>query len=561
MGKFFGFKCVMRHWSIVTQIVIVSCGIMFVLLLFGSVVFMKFEIAPLVETFTHDYLQKINHTINTREQAEKTLLEKNVKFNSEILFNFGGIFLYHFESEELRHALRLYVNSPEILAVKVLNEDGSPFAAAWKNPDVTEADALPDSLPLDETLSIKKEYIRNEKIIGSFQVYYTDAILTESINTAKKGAFAEAETFRKTSRSRVNQVILHQGIGVVFLLLILVLCLILFLRVSVLKPLDMVSNVARRLSKFDLSVSITTDRKDEIGILLKAIDDMVQSLRNVIGQVQQGGLRVSSLATELSIAVKQQGEIVMSQVNSADSVVNSVDAISSVSAVLVETMQHVATMSQETAEFASSGQADLTRMEDVIQTIGAASLTISEKLGAINEKADNITSVVTTITKVADQTNLLSLNAAIEAEKAGEYGRGFAVVALEIRRLADQTAVAALDIEQMVHMMQSAVSAGVMEMEKFIAEVRQSAEDVHKISTQLTRIIEQVQTLLPNFENINVAMGHQSENALNITEAMMTLSDRLRATMNSLQTSYSSIEQLDSAAKSLQEEVSQFRVS
>ncbi len=561
MGKFFGFKCVMRHWSIVTQIVIVSCGIMFVLLLFGSVVFMKFEIAPLVETFTHDYLQKINHTINTREQAEKTLLEKNVKFNSEILFNFGGIFLYHFESEELRHALRLYVNSPEILAVKVLNEDGSPFAAAWKNPDVTEADALPDSLPLDETLSIKKEYIRNEKIIGSFQVYYTDAILTESINTAKKGAFAEAETFRKTSRSRVNQVILHQGIGVVFLLLILVLCLILFLRVSVLKPLDMVSNVARRLSKFDLSVSITTDRKDEIGILLKAIDDMVQSLRNVIGQVQQGGLRVSSLATELSIAVKQQGEIVMSQVNSADSVVNSVDAISSVSAVLVETMQHVATMSQETAEFASSGQADLTRMEDVIQTIGAASLTISEKLGAINEKADNITSVVTTITKVADQTNLLSLNAAIEAEKAGEYGRGFAVVALEIRRLADQTAVAALDIEQMVHMMQSAVSAGVMEMEKFIAEVRQSAEDVHKISTQLTRIIEQVQTLLPNFENINVAMGHQSENAHSITGAMMTLSDRLRATMDSLQESYSSIEQLDSAAKSLQEEVSQFRVS
>ena len=75
---------------------------------------------------------------------------------------------------------------------------------------------------------------------------------------------------------------------------------------------------------------------------------------------------------------------------------------------------------------------------------------VSAKLGMIREKADSINAVVTTITKVADQTNLLSINAAIEAEKAGEYGRGFLVVAREIRRLADQTAVATLDIETMV---------------------------------------------------------------------------------------------------------------
>ena len=75
---------------------------------------------------------------------------------------------------------------------------------------------------------------------------------------------------------------------------------------------------------------------------------------------------------------------------------------------------------------------------------------VNAKLAALNQEAGNITPVVTTITKVADQTNLLSLNAAIEAEKAGEFGRGFGVVATEIRRLADQTAVATLDIEQTV---------------------------------------------------------------------------------------------------------------
>ena len=103
---------------------------------------------------------------------------------------------------------------------------------------------------------------------------------------------------------------------------------------------------------------------------------------------------------------------------------------------------------------------------------------IGSKLSVISERAANINLVVTTITKVADQTNLLSINAAIEAEKAGEYGLGFLVVAREIRRLADQTAVATLDIERMVKEMQYSVSAGVMEMDKFSEQVRQVVGEV-----------------------------------------------------------------------------------
>ena len=113
----------------------------------------------------------------------------------------------------------------------------------------------------------------------------------------------------------------------------------------------------------------------------------------------------------------------------------------------------------------------------------------------IREKAENINVVVTTITKVADQTNLLSINAAIEAEKAGEHGRGFLVVAREIRRLADQTAVATLDIENIVRLMQDAVSAGVMQMDKFSGEVRAGVQRVAEISAQTGQIIEEVRAL------------------------------------------------------------------
>ena len=111
----------------------------------------------------------------------------------------------------------------------------------------------------------------------------------------------------------------------------------------------------------------------------------------------------------------------------------------------------------------------------------------------------SINLVVTTITKVADQTNLLSINAAIEAEKAGEAGRGFLVVAREIRRLADQTAVATLDIDQMVRQMQAAVTSGVMEMDKFNEQVGRCMGQVGEINGQMGQIIAQVTTLKQRF--------------------------------------------------------------
>ena len=150
---------------------------------------------------------------------------------------------------------------------------------------------------------------------------------------------------------------------------------------------------------------------------------------------------------------------------------------------------------------------------------------IGSKLSVISERAANINLVVTTITKVADQTNLLSINAAIEAEKAGEYGLGFLVVAREIRRLADQTAVATLDIERMVKEMQYSVSAGVMEMDKFSDQVRQGVGEVGQIGDQLGQIIAAVQGLTERFDQVTEGMRVQSQGAEQIREAIVRLSE------------------------------------
>ncbi len=113
----------------------------------------------------------------------------------------------------------------------------------------------------------------------------------------------------------------------------------------------------------------------------------------------------------------------------------------------------------------------------------------------------------------------------------------------------------------MVHQMQSAVSSGVMEMDKFVAEVRQGAQDVERISLQLSRIIKQVQLLSPGFEDVNGAMEHQSRQAQEIRVAVQQLRDEMRETRDSLHETYSAIEQLQDVAVTLQQQVSQFTIT
>ena len=195
-----------------------------------------------------------------------------------------------------------------------------------------------------------------------------------------------------------------------------------------------------------------------------------------------------------------------------------------------------------------------------MRKVTEAAASINAKLVVLNEKASNINQVVTTITKVADQTNLLSLNAAIEAEKAGEAGRGFAVVATEIRRLADQTGVATYDIGQTVKEIQSAVAAGVMGMDKFSEEVRRGMQEVQQVGGQLSQIIHQVQTLAPRFVAVSEGMQAQATGAGQISDALSQLTEASQQTVESLRQSNEAIGGLNSVANGLRGSVLRFKL-
>jgi methyl-accepting chemotaxis protein WspA len=330
---------------------------------------------------------------------------------------------------------------------------------------------------------------------------------------------------------------------------------------AIAEPLNRLVGNLDRMRRGDFTERLSLDQKDEFGVVGQGLNRLADDMCELVGQVQRSGIQVNTTATQIAATAKEQQSTAHEIAATTSQIGATSKEISATSKELVKTMNEVNHVAEETAKLAGSGQASIARMESTMHQIMEASGAITAKLAVLSEKTTNINSVVTTITKVADQTNLLSLNAAIEAEKAGEYGLGFAVVAMEIRRLADQTAVATYDIEKMVKEMHSAVAAGVMGMDKFSDEVRRGVAEVRQVSTHLAQIIHQVQTLTPRFQTVNEGMHAQATGAEQISETLTQLSEAAQQTAESLRQSNLAIEQLNGAARGLQASVARFKLS
>jgi methyl-accepting chemotaxis protein WspA len=329
------------------------------------------------------------------------------------------------------------------------------------------------------------------------------------------------------------------------------------LRAKVDALLDVVSRAARG----DLTGTVTIRGEDAIGRLGEGLATMFGNLRSLLNNVQRAGIQVTTSATQIAASARQQEATGIEQAQTTVEVLSTTREISANTSQLLRTMEEAGQVADYTTAATAEAQDNLKRMDQSMQQMVAATDAISAKLATLSEKASNINSVLTTITKVADQTNILSLNAAIEAEKAGEAGRGFAVVASEIRRLADQTSVSTWDIEQMLKEMQSAVSASVMGMDKFTEDIRRSVDEARHVGEQLSGMTEQVRKLAPRFDLVLQGMQSQAVGASQITETMTQLSDASQQTVDSLKATSEAVHQLQYAATDLQQSVATFSVN
>ncbi len=312
-------------------------------------------------------------------------------------------------------------------------------------------------------------------------------------------------------------------------------------------------NLERQVSTVNvIEIEEIDTLENSFNTMAAQLKESFDKLTSVIFQAEQVGNQISLSTNQIVTANQQIEATAIQQATSTNEVRATAHQIASTSGQLVNKMENIVEQATTTELSASQGQKGLLEIAQVMEQLVRSTNLIASQLGMMNEKANSISSVVLTIAKVADQTNLISLNATIEAEKAGEAGVGFVVVAREVQRLADRSAAASREIEDIVKDLQSSVAQGVNEMDKFSQQVSYYGLQVGRISGQIAQVIQQVQSLTPQFQQISYSMEGQFAGAQQISFAIAQLSEASQQTVLSLQETNQALKELNDTAQELQ---------
>ena len=297
-------------------------------------------------------------------------------------------------------------------------------------------------------------------------------------------------------------------IGIVIAFLVAVALGILITRM-ITRPLAVAVESAQRIAGGDLTQSISTTREDEAGQLLNALADMQSGLKNTIQQIASASDQLASAAEELS-AVTEESNRGLTRQN--DEIQQAATAVNEMTAAVEEVARHAVSTSEASkaaTEDAAHGRSQvdhtLIGISTMVEEITESTQTVTELAGHIRE----VSKVLDVIRSIAEQTNLLALNAAIEAARAGEQGRGFAVVADEVRALAHRTQASTIEIEDMISTVQSGANGAVAAMGKSLSLATNTQELAQSAGAALEKITDRVATI--NERNLVIASASEEQ--------------------------------------------------
>ena len=311
----------------------------------------------------------------------------------------------------------------------------------------------------------------------------------------------------------------------------------------------------------DLSKRLSDYTLTEIREVSEAFNCFIERMGALIQRIKKSGEQVNSSTETIGATATDLEKTLHAFDASFVEAISTVKEISTTSQLLAETIEDVSAVSAKTVDLAQASKGSVAQMEKTIQQMAAASSQISHLLYVIKGKAEAVTKVVTSIGTIASKTHLLSLNAAIQSEKAGADGLGFAAVTREIRSLADHVADDSRHIEGMVNDMKDAVTAAVMEMDKFYNEVQGDAKFMQKVKEQLSIIIGEVETLGPRYDTVNRGVQEQVEGACRVGESIEEAARGAQEALRAFQYVNSVIKQLDTDSRDLQKSFSGFKLS
>jgi len=330
---------------------------------------------------------------------------------------------------------------------------------------------------------------------------------------------------------------------------------------SITGPVNALAVEAEKIAQGDLGVEVHHRSRDEIGQLADSFRKMVASLRELIGKVTESSETVASAANQLSAASLQIATGAEELAAQAGTVATASEEMTATSSEIARNCGMAADESRSANETAQVGA---TVVDGTITTMLQIAVRVKESAKAVEGlgvKGDQIGAIIGTIEDIADQTNLLALNAAIEAARAGEQGRGFAVVADEVRALAERTTRATSEIGEMIKAIQNETRGAVAAMDVSVRDVETGSGEAAKSGEALMEIQNRINAVTMQVSQMAAAAEQQTSTTAEITSNIQQISQVVQETARGAQESASSAGQLAHLAEELQQLVGKFRLA
>ncbi|KQW34009.1 methyl-accepting chemotaxis protein [Pseudomonas brassicacearum] len=328
---------------------------------------------------------------------------------------------------------------------------------------------------------------------------------------------------------------------------------------SKLAPLGDLVRQAEALGAGDLSVRLNVSSHDEIGQLARAFNQMSQALSTMVEHIRKASQEVNSRAQALSGLSSGAYEGMEQQSGEITSMAGAVEEFSATSLNIADNMGNTERLAQENAQQTRIGRTSMDEASSSLEQIAGALNSTATVINTLGQRSQEIGGIVGVITSIAEQTNLLALNAAIEAARAGEQGRGFAVVADEVRSLASRTRQATDEISGMINSIQQETGNAISTMEQGNLLMQEGLSRNANVATALARIDEQSRSAGQQFAAITTATQEQSSTATllssNLQSIAMANSEQRQVVSNLALTA----KELEKLAQDLRQEVDRFR--
>jgi methyl-accepting chemotaxis protein len=335
----------------------------------------------------------------------------------------------------------------------------------------------------------------------------------------------------------------------------------------VLKPLVRVKEAVEGLAKGDLTRRAGIKVKllghefnDEITSLGDSVDEMAGQMSEVVGRITDSANLLASASEQLSASSTQIEEGANKQSGQTGQAATAMEEMSATVIEVAKNAQQVSESSNNAQEIAVNGGEVVKQAITAMQEVSESTSNTAETIGKLGKSSEEIGAIVSVIDDIADQTNLLALNAAIEAARAGEQGRGFAVVADEVRKLAERTTSATKEISGMIGSIQSETSSAVESMGQGTDKVDNGVKLVHEAGEALGKIVSGVQSVTDMVSHIATSTEQQSATTDEITRSMDSISDIAKSNVTAIGEVSKATGEMARLATELKELVSRFKI-